>query len=49
MTTRIGDINREIKLLMKQLVDGDDTVLSKITELSREKEQLFKPRKFSRD
>ena len=44
---RIGEINREIKQLMKQLVDGDQRVLHRITKLSRERENLLKPRKFN--
>ena len=44
---RITDINREIKQLMKRLVDGDQSVLHSIIKLSRERENLLKPRKFN--
>jgi hypothetical protein len=43
--SEIGDINREIKRLMGLLVNGDETVLPEITRLSREKENLLKPKR----
>ena len=47
--SEIGDINREIKSLMKRLVDGDESVLPEITRLSREKEKLMMPKKLRRE
>jgi len=47
--SEIGYINREIKSLMKRLVDGDESVLPEITRLSREKEQLLMPKKLRRE
>ena len=44
--SEIGDINREIKQLVKKLVDGDETVLPKITKLTNKKIELLKPKKF---
>ena len=42
--SEIGDINREIKGLVKRLVEGDERVLPEITRLSREKEKLMMPK-----
>ena len=42
--SEIGDINREIKRLIKKLVEGDKSVIPRITELSRRKEQLLMPK-----
>jgi hypothetical protein len=42
--SEIGDINREIKRLVKRLVEGDERVLREITRLSREKEKLMMPK-----
>lgn len=42
--SEIGDINREIKHLIKKLVEGDESVLTSITTLSRRKEQLLMPK-----
>ena len=47
--SEIGDINREIKSLMKRLVDGDESVLPEITRLSRKKEKLLMPKKLRRE
>jgi len=47
--SEIGDINREIKSLMKRLVDGDESVLPEITRLSREKEKLMMPKRLRRE
>lgn len=47
--SEIGDINREIKSLMKRLVDGDESVLPEITRLSREKEKLMMSKKLRRE
>lgn len=41
--SEISDINREIKRLMRDYLDGDDTALSRITQLSRRKEEIMKP------
>ena len=45
----IGDINREIKSLMKRLVEGDESVLHEITRLSRKKEKLMMPKRLRRE
>jgi hypothetical protein len=42
--SEISDINREIKRLVKRLVEGDEKVLPEITRLSREKEKLMMPK-----
>lgn len=47
--SEIGDIDREIKNLMKLLVDGDESVLPEITRLSREKEKLMMPKRLRRE
>ena len=47
--SEIGDINREIKNLMKRLVDGDESALPEITRLSREKEKLMMPKRLRRE
>jgi hypothetical protein len=47
--SEIGDINREIKSLMKRLVDGDECVLPEITRLSHEKEKLMMPKRLRRE
>jgi hypothetical protein len=49
ISSEIGDINREIKSLVKRLVDGDENVLPEITRLSREKEKLMMPKSFRND
>jgi hypothetical protein len=47
--SEIGDINREIKKLVKRLVEGDERVLPEITRLSREKEKLMMPKILRRE
>ena len=47
--SEIGDINCEIKILMKRLVDGDESVLPEITRLSRKKEKLMMPKRLRRE
>jgi hypothetical protein len=47
--SEIGDIDREIKSLMKRLVDGDKSVLPEITRLSRKKEKLMMPKRLRRE
>ncbi len=47
--SEIGDINREIKRLVKRLVEGDEKVLPEITRLSREKEKLMMPKRLRRE
>jgi hypothetical protein len=47
--SEIGDINREIKRLVKRLVEGDERVLPEITRLSREKEKLMMPKILRRE
>jgi hypothetical protein len=47
--SEIGDINREIKRLMKRLVEGDERVLPEITRLSRKKEKLMMPKRLRRE
>jgi hypothetical protein len=47
--SEIGDINREIKRLVKRLVEGDERVLPEITRLSREKEKLMMPKSLRND
>jgi hypothetical protein len=47
--SEIGDINREIKGLVKRLVEGDEKVLPEITRLSREKEKLMMPKILRRE
>jgi len=47
--SEIGDINREIKRLVKLLVEGDERVLPEITRLSREKEKLMMPKILRRE
>ena len=44
--SEINDINREIKQLVKKLVDGDETVLLEITRLTNKKIELLKPKIF---
>lgn len=44
--SEIGDINQEVKKLIKKLVDGDDTVLPEINRLTNKKIELLKPKKF---
>lgn len=43
--SEIGDINREIKLEIKRLLNGDDNAAKRITELSTRKEKLLRPRR----
>lgn len=43
--SEIGDIDREIKGLMRKLVNGDDSVLAEIIQLSNRRKQLLMPRK----
>jgi hypothetical protein len=47
--SEIGDIDREIKVLIKRLVDGDESVLLEITSLSRKREQLLMSKRFRND
>lgn len=47
--SEIGDINREIKSLMKRLLDGDESALPEITRLSRKKEKLMTPKRLRRE
>jgi hypothetical protein len=47
--SEIGDINREIKRLVKRLVEGDERVLPEITRLSREKEKLMMSKRLRRE
>lgn len=47
--SEIGDINREIKSLMKRWLDGDESVLPEITRLSRKKEKLMMPKRLRRE
>lgn len=49
VSSEIGDINREIKSLVKRLVEGDERVLPEITRLSREKEKLMMPKRLRRE
>lgn len=47
--SEIGDIDREIKVLIKKLVDGDESILPEITRLSNRKIELMKPKRFRND
>ena len=47
--SEIGDIDREIKVLIKKLVDGDESVLSEITRLSDRRIELMKPKRLRND
>lgn len=49
VSSEIGDINREIKNLMKRLVDGDESALPEITRLSRKKEKLMTSKRLRRE
>jgi hypothetical protein len=39
--SEIGDLNREIKTLMKQLLNGDDNALDKIKQIARQRQNLL--------
>jgi hypothetical protein len=44
--SEIGDIDREIKVLMRKMLDGDENAIKEITRLSDRRIELMKPRKF---
>jgi hypothetical protein len=39
--SEIGDLNRDLKKLTKQLLHGDVTALDKIKQISRQREKLL--------
>lgn len=45
--SEIGDIDREIKVLMKAWLDGDATARIKILELLHRREQLLKSKRLN--
>ena len=46
--TEYGNINRQIKTLMEQYLDGDTEAMDKIMRLARRREELLRPRKYDK-
>lgn len=43
--SEIGDIDREVKILMKEWLDGNQKSFHKIQRLYKRREELLKPKK----
>ena len=43
--SEIGDIDREIKVLMRKMLDGDENAIKEITRLSDRRIELMKPKR----
>lgn len=47
--TEHGNINRKIKSLMEQYLDGDKDAMNEIMRLARRREDLSRPRKYEKE
>tara|TARA_R110000851_G_scaffold311714_1_gene471995 strand:- start:28 stop:222 length:195 start_codon:yes stop_codon:yes gene_type:complete len=42
--SEMGDLNRELKTVMKEFLEGNEDALEKINSISRKRTELLKPR-----
>jgi hypothetical protein len=47
--SEIGDIDREIKVLIRKMLDGDENAIKEITRLSDRRIELMKPKRLRND
>lgn len=47
--TEYGDVNRQIKTLMEQYLNGDRDAMNKIMRLARRREKMLAPKRYSEE